>query len=75
MKTKRPKQSVCVKPHPPKTVKECAAIALAEFKYWDKGYPFGTGQTGVGAAANIYAAIAYGTYAPWHPKPKKGKKK
>ncbi len=57
---------------PPKTVEQCAQIAMAEFLYWrdqdaaDLAPELSMGA--IAAAANIYAAISSGIMAPWHPK-------
>ena len=57
----------CVKRDPPKTPEQCAIIALAEYNYW-KSQDSDLSMSGMGAAANIYAAITMGMMAPWHPK-------
>jgi hypothetical protein len=55
------------------SVKDAAAIALAEMEYWKKAPDECAEQAigAIGAASNIYAAI-HGARAPWHPKPPNG---
>ena len=57
----------------PKTVEQCAMIALSEYVYWrDQHWSNSEARIrqieAMGAAANIYAAITVGAMAPWHPK-------
>lgn len=49
------------------TVRECAQIAAAEYRYWSAGDK-DISLSGMGAAGNILCAIN-GFRAPWHPKP------
>lgn len=49
------------------TLEQVKAIVLAEKEYWDNAPPV-IGISGIGACANIFAAL-HGCLAPWHPKP------
>ena len=61
-----------IKKDPPTTVAQCADIALCEYGYW-RGHDSDSSISGMGAAANIFAAITSGHYAPWHIKKKSSK--
>ena len=66
------KKGATIKKDPPTTVAQCADIALAEYGYWC-GRGGDSSISGMGAAANIFAAINSGHFAPWHIKKKSSK--